>query len=208
MTSRAPSRLRRLMNGGGSLSVLAVVFLGSALLRAVGDGGIAIAQEIRQPRPEPELAAIPAPVCEREAGVAEALAAILEREARVAQREERLDIRLQALELAESEVRADLERLAVAEAALKETLTLADSAAEGDLARLTSVYENMKPVNAAPLFQQMEPEFAAGFLGRMRPDAAAAIMAGLEPDLAYAISVVIAGRNAGAPIRRVDDTDS
>ena len=85
------------------------------------------------------------------------------------------------------------------ESDLRKTLALADGAAENDLARLTSVYENMKPKDAAALFETMEPDFAAGFLGRMRPDAAASVMTGLSPGAAYSISVILAGRNANAP---------
>jgi flagellar motility protein MotE (MotC chaperone) len=73
-------------------------------------------------------------------------------------------------------------------------------AAEDDLSRLTSVYENMKPKEATEVFARMAPEFAAGFLGRMRPDAAALILSGLDPDKAYSISVLLAGRNANAPV--------
>ena len=99
----------------------------------------------------------------------------------------------------------DLARLETAEAELRATISVANAAAETDIARLTSVYENMKAENAAPLFQQMEPSFAAGFLGRMRPDAAAAILATLDPELAYTISVVLAGRNADVPVEPLGD---
>jgi flagellar motility protein MotE (MotC chaperone) len=85
-----------------------------------------------------------------------------------------------------------------AEARLRGLMTLAEESAEGDLAQLTSVYENMKPKDASLLFERMSPDFAAGFLGRMRPDAAAAIMSGLPPELGYSISVLLAGRNAEA----------
>ncbi|MEL7345573.1 MAG: hypothetical protein AAFN59_12055 [Pseudomonadota bacterium] len=202
------NRLKRFAGGGGTLTILSVIFVASAGLRITGDNGWAIAQVTDQSAVVPTLETGGAPMCEKEPGVAEALAAILERERRVADREERLDIRVQALALVEEEVEADLERLAQAEASLRDTLTFADSAAESDLARLTSVYENMKPVEASALFSQMSPDFAAGFLGRMRPDAAASIMSGLEPELAYAISVVLAGRNASAPVRLQDNTDS
>ena len=89
--------------------------------------------------------------------------------------------------------------LKTAEEELRAVLALADGAAEGDLARLTAVYESMKPKDAIPLFEKMAPEFAAGFLGRMRPDAAGAILSGLPPDSAYSISAILAGRNATAP---------
>ena len=78
-------------------------------------------------------------------------------------------------------------------------MAYADTAAEGDLARLTAVYENMKPKDAAALFEEMDPDFAAGFLGRMRADSAAGIMAGLSPPVAYSVSVLLAGRNANVP---------
>ena len=117
----------------------------------------------------------------------------------MAEREARLEARLQALALAETAIEEDLARLEQAEAELRATMAAADKAAEDDIGRLTAVYENMKPDEAAALFQLMEPSFAAGFLGRMRSDAAAAILAGLTPDLAYTISVVLAGRNADVP---------
>jgi len=92
-----------------------------------------------------------------------------------------------------------LEELAAAETNLKEVLALADGAAEQDIARLTAVYEAMKPADAAKIFDAMAPDFAAGFLGRMQPAAAAAVLAGMAPDKAYSISVLIAGRNAMVP---------
>ena len=105
----------------------------------------------------------------------------------------------QALALAEEQIEARLAALVAAEEDLAATISVADSAAEEDIARLTAVYENMKPKDAAALFEEMAPEFAAGFLGRMRPDAAGAVMAGLDPKTAYTISVLLAGRNADVP---------
>ncbi|GLS85200.1 hypothetical protein GCM10010873_01730 [Cypionkella aquatica] len=121
------------------------------------------------------------------------------RESKVSARETVLNDRLAALSLAEAAITARIEEMTAAEAELKKTLQIADGAAEADLARLTAVYEAMKPVDAAKLFGEMAPEFAAGFLGRMTPGAAAAAMAGMDPAKVYAISVLIAGRNAMAP---------
>ncbi|MFK7834719.1 MAG: MotE family protein [Sulfitobacter sp.] len=127
------------------------------------------------------------------------LSSLRERERRVKEREAQIEMRNKALIVADAEISKRLNTLEVAEANLRQTLALADGAAEDDLARLTSVYESMKPKDAAALFETMEPDFAAGFLGRMRPDAAASVMAGLPPDVAYSISVILAGRNAKAP---------
>jgi flagellar motility protein MotE (MotC chaperone) len=121
------------------------------------------------------------------------------REERVNQREEAIDVRMQALRVAEQEIERKLVALEDAEQKLKATMELASSAAENDLQKLTDVYANMKPKQAALLFEQMDPKFAAGFLGRMRADSAAAIMAGMAPDAAYLVSVILAGRNADVP---------
>jgi flagellar motility protein MotE (MotC chaperone) len=137
--------------------------------------------------------------CANETETAALLAAFQDREERLSLRESQIADRMQAMRVAEATIAERLEALSAAEATLTATLALASSAAQDDLGQLTSVYENMKPKDAAALFEEMTPEFAAGFLGRMRPDAAAAIMAGLEPTTGYSISVVLAGRNANVP---------
>ena len=114
-------------------------------------------------------------------------------------REQQIAERLKALDLADRDVSEKLIRLAEVEERLRGTLALADSASEDDITQLVSVYEAMKPKDAALLFEEMIPEFAAGFLGRMRPEAAAGILAGLTPQTAYSLSVILAGRNASVP---------
>jgi len=167
------------------------MLLASAVLRF----GLGVADALaREPaQPAATEAAAPPP----EAGAL--LDALRRREARVAQAEAAVAERVAALSLAEAAIDARLDELLAAEAALSAAVARSESAAEDDLARLTAVYESMKPEQAAILFGEMAPEFAAGFLARMRPEAAAGILAGLPPPTAYAISVVLAGRNARAP---------
>ena len=131
--------------------------------------------------------------------IAVVLAALDDREARVAIRESELQDRLQALAVAETQIQRNMAALEEEESRLSSTMAQASTAAEADLERLTSVYENMKPKDAAALFEEMDPQFAAGFLSRMRPEIAAGVMAGLSPKAAYTISVVLAGRNAMVP---------
>ena len=189
--STRPKAARK-QGGRGALLILALFLAISGALR-LGQGiGIALANS-----PATETAAdrpldCPAPPL----ALAEAL---LARETEVARQEAALADRMAALDLAEAAITARLDALAAAEAGLKKTLALADGAAENDLARLTAVYESMKPADAAALFTAMAPEFAAGFLGRMRPESAAAVLSGMAPDTAYAISALIAGRNALVP---------
>ena len=127
------------------------------------------------------------------------LKAIQDREAQIAEREAYIDRRMQTLAVAEQRIREQMDALTEAESKLAATLSLADNATEEDVARLTEVYQRMKPTEAADIFETMDIQFAAGFFSRMRPESSAAIMANLPAELAYSISVVMAGRNANAP---------
>ena len=177
----------------GILVLLALLLAASGALRMGSIAGAALA-ESETVKAEAAAVAVNCPLVP--VALAEALAA---REAEVHALEAALADRKAALALAETAISQRMAELEAAEAGLKTTLALADGAAEDDLARLTLVYETMKPKDAAALFETMAPEFAAGFLGRMRPEAAAAVLSGMSPDAAYSISVLIAGRNAGAP---------
>lgn len=179
--------------GKGTLHIISGLLIASAVVRVGAHAGPALAAEDTL-NTETTL---PAPQPQAEAG--SLLAALQDREARLDERESQIRNRIQALHVAEVEIEEKLQALVVAEENLRATIALADSAAETDLARLTTVYENMKPKEAAALFAEMPPQFAAGFLGMMRPDAAAMIMTELEPETAYSFSVVLAGRNANVP---------
>jgi len=182
----------------GTISVIVVLFLASGLLR-LAEIAPAIAEEIgvgdmSDPQAHPQMAnAAPPP------DMPALLSAIQTRESQLAEREAYIDRRMQTLAVAEQRVREQITALTEAETRLAATLALADNATEADVARLTEVYQRMKPAEAASIFETMDIQFAAGFFSRMRPEASAAIMAQLPAELAYSVSVVMAGRNANAP---------
>ena len=214
MFARKKPKAPRTRRGMGVLAVIGALLIASALARIGMQAGAALALENSEPAPEatvaPEAVAMQDPTIGAEAETASAgcpvasdigpiLEALKTREERVSKRESDLRARMQALSVAEAEIDRRMSAMEDAERRLRETLAIAKTAAEEDVAQLTQVYATMKPKQAAALFEEMEPDFAAGFLGRMRPDAAAAIMAGLSPQKAYTISVMLAGRNAAAP---------
>lgn len=184
--------LRR-KQGRGALHIVAALLVGSAVVR-IAAGPLPAVAEATEVAPATDMT-----TTTLDGDTDALLAAFQAREARVAEREAQLRDRMQALRLAEIEIEDKMQALVAAEAALSATIARADTAAETDLSQLTTVYENMKPKEAADLFAEMSPQFAAGFLGMMRPDAAAAIMTQLEPEIAYSFSVVLAGRNANVP---------
>ena len=197
MTDVRKSGAKRI-SGRSALAVIALLFAASAVMRVASGPGQALAQEVAALRQGADQAAAPVQ-CSDSEDIDRVLAELSTRTAILDQRERELGEMESKLAFARKEIEGNLNALTQAEEKLAATMAQTETAAEKDLARLTSVYENMKPSQAAELFKQMAPEFAAGFMGRMRADAAAAIMAGLPPEMAYSISVILAGRNASAP---------
>lgn len=188
----------------GSLFVIATFLIGSAVLRVGNEAGQAMAKEqplgsVLSGQDDMADSVVTPQTCEPPEDLRRLMTAFEERETRIETQERALRNRLQALSVADAQVSEKLAALERAEESLKATIALAEVAAEDDLSRLTTVYETMKPKEAAALFEEMDPEFAAGFIGRMRPEIAAGVLAGLSPTAAYTISVVLAGRNAEVP---------
>lgn len=181
----------------GGVGLIVLCFAVSALLR-LSDSGWALAQEIGEMSGAPQAAAGAADPDGAPASAA-LLEAIREREAQLDREAARLADRTQTLSVAETKLAEQLAAFGLAQEQLEETLALADQAAERDIARMTTVYENMKPGDAAKIFERMDVSFAAGLLARMRPELAASVLTGMEPDAAYALTLTIASRNAGVP---------
>lgn len=196
--NKAQMPRRKRGSGRGALIVIGTLFCVSALVRLSDVAGPAIAREVSA-LTRPQETQMEAAQCEPPPDIAAILSALKLREDTLLAREEELQSMEQALKLADQAFRQNMAALQQAEEDLAATIATSAAASENDLTRLTAVYENMKPKDAAGLFEQMAPEFAAGFIGRMRPDAAAAVMTGLKPETAYSISVILAGRNANAP---------
>lgn len=190
--AKSPRRSR------GTLSVIVLLLLGSAIIRIIA-GADAVLAENNQKPPETMEMAEAEPEAPQVAELSGLLEALKKREERITRRERQVEKRMVALNIAEEKIITKLEQLKKAETELRSTIALASTAAEDDLARLTAVYENMKPKTASALFSEMDSDFAAGFLARMRPDSAAAVLAGMTPDKAYEISAILAGRNANVP---------
>ncbi|MTI01301.1 MotE family protein [Roseibium sp. RKSG952] len=180
----------------GVLTLISALMIGSAVIRLSLEAGPALARS-DQPGSTSQPQSQQSGFEEQELQVV--LTELLRREEAIERREKIVEDREKALEIADLAIAGRLITLREAEDALRATVAVADNAAEADLTRLTDVYQNMKPKDAAALFETMDPIFAAGFMSRMPPDTAAGVMAGLNPEAAYTISVVMAGRNALAP---------
>jgi flagellar motility protein MotE (MotC chaperone) len=201
------SNMTQVRRGLGATMMIALLFLSSGALRIFLGASVASAQidETNTSNEDPEskvendgLAEMN-PAANSTASMNTLLGKLKSRQVAVLEGERNLKMHEKTVQIAAKEVEKRITHLENLEKKLRNTLSLASGAAEGDLTQLTNVYENMKPKDAAALFETMDPPFAAGFLARMRPDSAAGIMAGLTPDKAYTISVILAGRNSRAP---------
>lgn len=194
------SKVKKRRSGRGALLILAAVFVMSAGARLMSGTGAAIARELSEMGTSKEMHDENfSGSCEPDTTTAMLLASLKDRETQISAEEKSLAQKMKAFELARIEFNENMAALQEAEERLAATMSVASSAAQDDLDKLTAVYESMKPKDAAALFEQMSPDFAAGFLGRMRSDVAASVLAGLKPETAYTISVILAGRNAKAP---------
>lgn len=176
----------------GGIGLIVLCFFGSAALR-VTDDDWALAEGLGE-------AAAGETGASAKGGEA-LLAAIRDREAQLDAEEKRLADRRQSLDVAEEKLQEQLAAFQKAQANLEKTLAMADEAAERDIARMTTVYENMKPAEAAKIFEKMDVAFAAGLLARMRPEVAANVLTGMTPEAAYAVTLTIASRNHGVPVQ-------
>lgn len=182
-----------------SLGILAVLLLLSGLARLSNQEIYAFAEDAQSPSNERQtdpqsIAGVPF----EPTAIETILSALEAREQRLLEREAELQKVETRLRESEDRIIEKISELTRVEEQLAGTLALADTAAEDDLSRLATVYENMKPKDTAALFSEMAPGFAAGFLGLMQAEAAAAVMTELEPQTAHTISVMLAGRNANA----------
>ena len=175
------------------LGLIVLCFVGSAALRLT-ENGVAFAEELSAAAGDATAAD------DGCSGNADALMeSIRQREGELDSERKRLADRAQTLSVAEAKLKEQLAAFELARKNLEATLAVADQAAEKDIARMTTVYESMKPADAAKIFEKMDVGFAAGLLARMRPEAAAAVMTGMKPESAYAVMVTIASRNAAVP---------
>jgi len=129
--------------------------------------------------------------------VTETLAeALLAEQGRIEARSVELLKREKALEALEAKLDKQLDNIETTRNSVQAQLDKIETLATDDLKHLISMYETMKPKNAAEIFDSMAPAFAAGFLRDMNSARAGLIMSEMDAKKSYEISLVIANKNA------------
>lgn len=181
----------------GTLIIISIFLVLSAILRFGLSANEAFALAAIVKPMDPMQATNPSEVCAPPPDLGKALSVVKTKNLELIEREKSIQTRETDLAIIKDAIEAKLTELLNVEEQLRETISLADRAAESDVQNLTAVYSSMKPKEAAELFEEMDVEFAAGFLSLMAPQDAAPIMAELSPAKAYALSAKIAGRSLG-----------
>jgi flagellar motility protein MotE (MotC chaperone) len=136
-------------------------------------------------------------------GASPAERAILER---LGERRHELDERARELEIRENLVKSAEQKL---EGRVHELKSL-ETQANGDAAKkeqkeaarlqgLVTMYENMKPKDAAKIFDRLEMPVLITVVSKIKPRIMADIMAQMQPDVAERLTVELASRVSGLP---------
>lgn len=115
---------------------------------------------------------------------------------RLEKREKEISLRESSLLAIEDRLKGQLATVEDANDQLEKKINSLKTVATDDLNHLVSMYQTMKPKQAAEIFNSMDPAFAAGFLREMKSENAGLVMANMDARKSYAISIIIAGRNA------------
>jgi flagellar motility protein MotE (MotC chaperone) len=157
----------------------------------------------REPRPPPpEVKAAGAPALDPDhpapsAGERAVLESLNQRRQELEARARELDVRENLLAATEKRIQARLAEIKEAEARINATVHKKDEAEAARFKGLVSMYENMKPKDAAKIFDRLDMRVLIELSGQINPRRMSDILALMSPEVAERLTGEIAAR-AGA----------
>lgn len=118
-----------------------------------------------------------------------------------------LDTREQLLAAAEKRVEERIAELKDIEARINERIGAEDEANEARIAGLVSMYETMKPKDAARIFERLDMGVLLDVAMRMQPRKMAAVLAAMDPVVAQDLTVELATGDRLSGIRAGEIAD-
>jgi flagellar motility protein MotE (MotC chaperone) len=116
-----------------------------------------------------------------------------------------LDMRENLLKAAEKRVEAKVAELKDVEARVKTAMGNRDQAEEKRFKTIISMYENMKPKDAARIFDRLDMKVLIEVATHMNPRTMSEILAGMTPDVAEKLTVELANRARAEPASQTPD---
>lgn len=111
----------------------------------------------------------------------------------LSQREAEILEQQRLLETSDRRIREQLAKLKLIKYDLVESAKLADSTIQKESKKLITIYEKMKPKEAAKIFNEMDPAIAAELLRTMKEDKSSMILSKMNPKNAYNITLSLSG---------------
>jgi flagellar motility protein MotE (MotC chaperone) len=151
----------------------------------------------------------PAPAAEPEISKSErtVLQSLASRRKELDTRAGELDTREQLLAAAERRVEERIAELKEIEARINERIGAEDEANEARIAGLVSMYETMKPKDAARIFERLDMGVLLDVVMRMQPRKMAAVLAAMDPVVAQDLTVELATGDRLSGIRAGESAD-
>ncbi|MEQ8326994.1 MAG: hypothetical protein RLO15_07905 [Parvibaculum sp.] len=149
-------------------------------------GEAAEGEQAAQTAPGEEAAA---PLSKSEISVLESLSA---RREELKKRSDALDTREQLLAAAEKRVEDRIAELKAIEARISKQIGAQDAESEQRMAGLVSMYETMKPKDAARIFERLDMGVLIDVVKRMQPRKMSAVLAAMDPVVAQDLTVELA----------------
>jgi flagellar motility protein MotE (MotC chaperone) len=116
-----------------------------------------------------------------------------------------LDMRENLLKAAEKRVEAKVAELKDVESRVKTEMGNRDQAEEKRFKTIISMYENMKPKDAARIFDRLDMKVLIEVATHMNPRTMSEILAGMTPDTAEKLTVELANRARAQPASQTPD---
>jgi flagellar motility protein MotE (MotC chaperone) len=121
--------------------------------------------------------------------------------AEVKEVESELDIRENLIKAAEQRIDAHLAEVKEVESRIKVETEQKDEAEAARFKGLITLYENMKPRDAAKIFNRLDMEVLIKVAAQINPRTMADIMAQMSPDVAEHLTVELASKAQGGPAK-------
>jgi len=141
----------------------------------------------------PAETTFPDPRADTEAAI---LARLAERRAELDARAAELDLREQLLAAAETRMDERLAELQAIEARINAAAEAEEAARTAELASLVSMYETMRPSDAAAIFDRLDQAVLLRIVTQMNPRKMAPILAAMSPQLAGQITAAMTATSA------------
>lgn len=113
-------------------------------------------------------------------------------------RERKLDLKEKLLAATRKQVASRIKELKVIEAKIEQAFVKEEGRKKKKLKDIVSLYQNMKPKDAARIFNRLDMDVLLSVAGQMRPRNMAGIMAKMKPEVAERLTLELAA-NASAP---------